>query len=323
MRNQYIESTGPRGRRLACPFLCAGAAVALSLAAAHLWAAPQTTAAATFATPEEAAKALVQAAKNNDTAAMLKLFGPDAKDIVQSGDPAADKAAREEFAQRAAAKMKIVPEPGNPDRATLVVGENDWPMPVPLVRHSGKWSFDAADGKLEVLARRIGRNEMTAIDVCRAYVEAQMQYAARDRDANGVLEYAQKIISSPGKKDGLYWGGQPDSLAPKAFADAAAALLQAQGKKAVPYHGYYFHILKAQGPDAPGGAVDYVVKGKMIGGFALVAWPDEYAVSGIKTFIVNHEGVVYEKDLGPATGTVARAMTRFNPDKGWKKVEGE
>jgi Protein of unknown function (DUF2950) len=297
--------------------------VALALvAAAQLPAAPQAST-TTFATPEEAAHALVDAAKNNDTAAMLKLFGPEGKDIVQSGDAAEDKAARLEFAQHAAEQLKIVPEPRNSNRATIVVGHHEWPVPVPLVKRNGRWSFDAATGRVEVLARRIGRNEMTAIDVSRAYVEAQMQYAAHDRDANGVLEYAQKIISSPGKKDGLYWEGESDTHVPKAFADAAAALLQAQGKKAVPYHGYYFHILKAQGPDASGGAHDYVVKGAMIGGFALVAWPDEYAVSGVKTFIVNHQGVVWEKDLGPNTGALARQMTRFNPDKTWKKVEGE
>jgi len=296
----------------------AGALIA-ALASASLWAAPQ--AAATFATPGEAAHALVDAAKSNDSAAMLKLFGPEGKDIVQSGDVAADRAARVEFAGRAAEKMVVEPEPGNPDRATLVVGENDWPFPVPLIRTNGRWAFDAAEGRLEILARRIGRNEMNAIEVCRGYVEAQMEYAARDRDADGILEYAQKIVSSPGKQDGLYWEGAPGRLAPKAFADAAAALLQAQGKKAVPYHGYYFHILKAQGPDAPGGAVSYVVKGEMIGGFALVAWPDEYAVSGVKTFIVNQQGVVYEKDLGP--GAIARQMSVFNPGKGWTKVQGE
>lgn len=299
------------GRQLACPF-----AVLALIAAAQ-------NAANTFATPEEAAQALIAAAKSNDTAAMLKLFGPEGKDIVQSGDAAADKAGREEFAQRAATKMKIETEPGNPNRATVVVGDNDWPFPVPLMRANGRWAFDAAGGRMEILARRVGRNEMNAIEVCRGYVGAQMEYAARDREATGVLQYAQKIISSPGKKDGLYWEGEPDTLAPKAFADAAAALLQAQGKKAAPYHGYFFHILKAQGPDAQGGAVDYVVKGSMIGGFALVAWPAEYAVSGVKTFIVNHQGVIYEKDLGATTATVARQMTRFNPDKTWNKVEGE
>jgi hypothetical protein len=276
----------------------------------------------TFPTAEGAAEALVTAAGQNDTAALLKLFGPAGKDIVESGDAAEDKAGRAHFAELAHTKMKIAPEPRNPDRATLIVGPEDWPFPVPLVHKNGVWYFDSAAGRVEVLARRVGRNEMTAIDVCRGYVEAQMEYAAHDREGDGVLKYAQKIVSTAGKKDGLYWEGESDSLVPKGFADAAAAMF-AEGKKPVPYHGYYFHILKAQGPNAPGGALDYVVKDKMIGGFALIAYPAEYGVSGIKTFIVSHHGVVYEKDLGSATGTLARQMPRFDPDKTWKAVEGE
>ncbi len=219
--------------------------------------------------------------------------------------------------------MRVQTESGNPDRATLIIGDNDWPFPVPLVRRNGQWSFDPAQGRMEILARRIGRNELSAMEVCRGYVEAQMEYATRDRNSSGVLEYAPKIIASPGKKDGLYWEGEPHNLVPKSFADAAAALLVSAGKKPVPYHGYYFHILKAQGPDAPGGAMDYVVKGHMIGGFALVAWPAEYRISGVKTFIVAHNAIVYAKDLGPNTAATARGMTRFNPDKTWKAVEGE
>jgi len=289
-----------------------------------LSAAPQTVSGErTFATPEEAAKALIEAAAKNDSAAMLKIFGPDGKDIVESGDPAAEKEGRAEFARRAGEKMHIDVDAGNPDRATLVVGQDEWPVPVPLIRTAGKWRFDAARGRVEILARRIGRNELSAIEVCRGYVEAQMEYAAHDRATDGMLQYAQKIISSPGKKDGLYWEGEAQNLVPKAFADAAAALLQAEGKKAVPYHGYFFHILKAQGPDAAGGAVDYVVKGKMIGGFALIAWPAEYGVSGVKTFMVNHQGVVYSKDLGAATATAARQTVRFNPDKTWKAEAAE
>jgi hypothetical protein len=277
----------------------------------------------TFSTPQAAAEALVDAAARNDTAALLQLLGPGGKDIVQSGDAADDKAARAEFAQRARAKLRVEPDRDNPNRATIVAGDQNWPFPVPLIRKNGQWHFDAPSGRVEILARRIGRNELAAIDVCRAYVEAQMEYASRDRDANGMLQYAQRIVSSPGKKDGLYFEGQPENLAPKSFADAAAVLLQGQGKKPVPYHGYFFHILKSQGPDAQGGAMDYVVKGEMIGGFALIAWPAEYSVSGVKTLIVNHQGIVYEKDLGPQTATVARQMTRFNPDKSWKPVVGE
>lgn len=275
----------------------------------------------TFATPEDAAKALIDAAAAGDTAAMLQIFGPGGKDIVESGDAAADKEGRAHFAELARQKMQVQVDQDK-DRATMIVGPDDWPMPVPIVLDKGKWHFDAAVGRVEVLARRIGRNETTAIEVCRAYVEAQIDYASRDRTAAGTLQYAQKILSSPGKKDGLYWEGAPDNLVPKAFADASAAMV-AEGKKPEPYHGYYFHILKAQGPEAQGGAMDYVVKGKMIGGFALIAYPAEYGVSGIQTLIVNHQGKVYEKDLGTATGTLARQITRFNPDKTWKVVTSE
>jgi Protein of unknown function (DUF2950) len=174
-----------------------------------------------------------------------------------------------------------------------------------------------------ILAWRIGRNEVAAIGFCRAYVEAQMQYAARDGHAHRMLEYAQEIVNSPGKKDGLFDAGQPEALLPKSFTDAAAVMLKALGKKPVPYHGYFFHILKSQGPDAPGGAMDYVAQGEMIGGFALVAWPAEYGTSGVQTVIVNHLGTVYEKDLGQQTATLAQQMMRFNPDKTWKPVRGE
>jgi hypothetical protein len=242
---------------------------------------------------------------------------------VQSGDAADDKAARAEFAERGRAKLQAVVSHDNPNRATIVAGNDNWPFPVPLIRKNGQWTFDAAQGRMEILARRVGRNELAAIDVCRGYVEAQMEYASRDRNAHGNLEYAQMIVAAPGQKHALYYEGEPESLVPKSFADAAAVLLQTQGKKAVPYHGYFFHILKAQGPDAEGGAMDYVVKGEMIGGFAMVAWPAEYGVSGVKTFIVNHHGIVYEKDLGAQTGAMARQMMRFNPDKSWKPVEGE
>jgi hypothetical protein len=293
----------------------------LILAAAPLLA--QQAGERTFATPREAAQALVEAAEKNDTAAMLKLFGPQGADIVQSGDPAEDRNSHAEFARRAHEKMEVRMEPANPNRAVIVTGDTNWPFPVPLIRSktTGQWHFDAARGRVEILARRVGRNELTAIDVCRAYVEAQMEYASRDRDANGVLEYARKIVSSPGKQDGLYWEGEAGNLVPKAFADAAAAM--AEGKKPTAYHGYYFRILTAQGPDAPGGERSYLVKGMLMGGFAMVAYPAEYGVSGIKTFLVSHHGIVYEKDLGPATGTLAPQIVRFNPDKTWEAVRGE
>ena len=271
----------------------------------------------TFATPQEAVQATIDAAEHNDTAALLQLFGPAGKDIVESGDPVEDKDLRAEFARSAHEKLQIDEDPLTPDRVTFTVGEQEWPFPVPVIRSDGKWQLDSASGRLEILARRIGRNELNAMEVCRGYAEAQLEYTAAARDGDRVLKYAQKIVSTPGKQDGLYADGVPDSLVSQAFAGAAAAN-PAPGKKPEPYHGYYFRVLKSQGPDAAGGAFDYVVNGKMIGGFALVAWPAEYGVSGIRTLLINHEGVVYEKDLGATTAIQARQMTRFNPDKSWR-----
>ena len=295
---------------------------AMVLTIAVLNAAPQSGQ-QTFATPRDAAQAIIDAADHNDTAALLKLFGGGGKDIVESGDPAEDKASRAEFARLSRQKLQVSQDPSNPDRAILSIGSLDWPFPVPLVRQSGRWYFDSAAGRIEILAHRVGENEVNAVEVCRGYVEAQMEYAARDRNGDGVLQYAQRIVSSPGKQDGLYTQGAAESLVPKAFANAALADAAQGGRKLDRYHGYYFAILKVQGPDAPAGALNYVVRGKMIGGFAMVAWPAEYGVSGVKTFIVNHRGIVYEKDLGPNTAASARQMTRFNPDKSWKPVEKE
>lgn len=302
--------------------LYASATVAgVALALASLLPAQTQPAQPTFATPEEAIHAVGDAAEHNDTATLMKLFGPGGKELVEPADDAGARENRAKFAQMVHQRMRMERDRTNPNRVTFVVGADDWPFPVPLVRtKDGRWRFDAALGKTEVLARRIGRNELNAVEVCRGYVEAQMQYAERDRDADGVLEYAQKMVSSPGKQDGLYWEAEPATLVPESFAKAAAAQ---GGRKAEPYHGYYYRILTGQGPAADGGAVNYIVKGNMIGGFALVAWPAEYGVTGVKTFIVNHRGIVYEKDLGPATAAVARQMTQFNPDHGWHPVEKE
>jgi hypothetical protein len=275
-----------------------------------------------FATAQEAAQALVDAAAHDDSGALMKIFGPRGTDIVQSGDPAEDKSARAEFTRRAHEKMDVHTEPSNPGRATIIIGNDNWPFPVPLFRgKSGQWRFDAARGRTEILARRIGRNELVAIDVARGYVEAQMEYASHDYDSDTIFEYAQKILSSAGKKDGLYSEGATNNLVPKDFAVAAGEMF-ADGKK-VPYHGYFFRILTSQGPDAQGGVHNYIVKGKMIGGFALIAYPAEYGVSGIQTFIVNHAGVVYEKDLGPTTASLARLTISFNPNKAWHAIQGE
>jgi hypothetical protein len=298
--------------------LTTGAYVALTLA---LLSAQTPTAQSTFSTPEEAIHALGDAAEHNDSAAILKLLGPDGKSLVESGDDPGTREDRANFAKMVHEKMQVERDSTNPNRVTFTVGEQEWPLPIPLVRNkAGRWYFDSAQGKMEFLARRIGRNELNAVEVSRGYVEAQLQYAQRDWDADGILEYAQKIVSTPGKQDGLYWKEAPENLVPESFAKAVEA---AAGSKLEPYHGYFYRILKAQGPAADGGAVSYVVKGEMIGGFALVAWPAEYGASGVATFIVNHRGIVYEKDLGPTTATLARAMTQYNPDKTWHPVDKE
>jgi hypothetical protein len=278
----------------------------------------------TFASPEEAVKALVDALKAGDTKALSAIFGPKGKDLVFSGDPVADKSGRERFVALYEQKQKL--EQVGADKVILTVGNEDWPFPVPVVKKQGSWRFDANEGRQELLARRIGRNELSAIQVSLAYVDAQREYALKDRDSDGVLAYAQKFGSTPGKKDGLYWevkeGEKLSPLGPLAAAAQKEGYAAGKkGAKPAPYHGYYYRILKAQGKDAPGGAYDYVVKGKMIGGFALVAYPAQYGASGIMTFIVNHDGVVYQKDLGKNTEKTTQAMKRFNPDRTWKKVE--
>jgi hypothetical protein len=296
-------------------FLAAG----LVLGATLLQAGPKDSQ-QTFATPQEAVQATIDAAERNDTAALLQLFGPGGKDIVESGDPVQDKDSRAEFARSAHEKLQIDADSLTPDRATFTVGEQEWPFPVPVIRRNGRWQLDSSSGRLEILARRIGRNELNAMEVCRGYAEAQMDYASEPHDGDAVLKYAQRISATPGKQDGLYSDGVPESLVSRAFAEAAAANQAAAGKTLEPFHGYYFRVLKSQGPDATGGAFDYVVNGRMIGGFALVAWPAEYGVSGVRTLIINHDGAVYEKDLGAGTAVEARQMTRFNPDRSWRPV---
>jgi len=292
-------------------------AVGLTVAVALLVAAPRESQ-RTFSTPQEAIQAVIDAAEHNDASALLQLFGSDGKDILESGDPVADQESRAEFARSAHEKLQIELDPTNPNRVTFAVGEQDWPFPVPVVRKVGQWRLDPISGRMEILARRVGRNELNVMEVCRGYAEAQLQYASEDRDRDGILEYARAIGSSPGKQDGLYSDDDASqALVTKAFAAAANAANPS------PYHGYYFRVLKSQGPAATGGALDYVVKGKMIGGFALVAWPAEYGVSGIQTFVINHEGILYGKDLGSNTAALARQMTRFDPDKSWRRVELE
>jgi hypothetical protein len=280
----------------------------------------------TFKSPEEAVKSLSDAVKSNDTKEMLAIFGPAGKEIISSGDEVADKAGRERFAKACEEMTKLEKETDK--KVTLIVGTNEWPFPIPIVKKGETWVFDTKAGKEEMLNRRIGRNELNTIQSCLAYVDAQREYAMKDRDSNKVREYAQKFGSTKGKKDGLYWEAKEGEEQSPLGLIAAQAVREGYtgrktGDKPVPYHGYFYRILKAQGKNAPGGAYDYVINGKMIGGFALVAYPAEYGTSGIMTFIVNHDGVVYQKDLGRDTAKIAGAMTKYDPDKTWKKVEDE
>jgi len=278
----------------------------------------------TFKSPEEGVKALAKAVKENDTKELLAIFGSSGKELVFSGDEVADKTGREHFVKAYREMNKLVNE--NDAKVILHVGNGDWPFPIPVVKKGDYWLFDTAAGKEEVLNRRVGRNELTAIQVCLAYVDAQREYALKDRNSGKLLEYAQRFISRKGMKDGLYWEAREgDPQSPLGPLIAKAAMEGYSGERPVgkrsPYHGYYYRILKAQGKHASGGEYDYVVKGKMIGGFALVAYPAEYGNSGVMTFIVNQDGVVYEKNLGEDTEKIAAAMKKFDPDKTWKKAE--
>jgi len=278
----------------------------------------------TYPSAEEAVTALVAAAKADDTKALLTILGPDAKSLITSGDPVADKTAREGFVASSEEAHKLVP--GSDDEMILQTGKDDWPLPIPLVNTDKGWRFDTAAGKDEMINRRVGKNELTTIQACLAYVDAQRDYYDLNPEGAALPPYAQLIASSKGKKDGLYWDtaeGEPASPMGPVFASARSQGYKPGEGKPEPYHGYYFRILKAQGKNAPGGAYDYVVRGKMIGGFALVAYPAEYGSSGVMTFVVSHEGAVYEKDLGPGTVKVAQAMTTFDPDETWTKVDDD
>jgi hypothetical protein len=299
--------------------LCAGL-LTLALTADAQQAAPGGQAVQrTFETAQQAADALIAAAEQGDVAALEALFGPKGRDLVTSGDAVQDKTRLQEFVTKAREKKTVTPDPKNKDRAVLSVGNDDWPLPVPIVRKGGKWAFDAAAGREEIRHRVIGGNELDAIEICRGFVEAQHEYAHTKRD--GVNQYAQRIISTPGKQDGLAWRNADGSWNGPVGENVARAIEQGYSDRGEPFHGYFFKVLKGQGPAAPLGQLDYVVKGVMIGGFALVAAPAQYGVSGIQTFMVSNDGVVYEKDLGADTLKVFKAMERFNPDKTWNPVD--
>lgn len=293
----------------------------LAVYAALLATSAQALAQEAFDTPDAAVEALVGAAKSGDTAAILKVLGPAGDDIVSSGDEVADRNTRDTFIA-AYDKQHAIEREGDGTQ-TLVLGDDDWPFPIPIAYRDGGWRFDTEAGVDEILRRRIGRNELSAIEVNRAYVQAQQDYAALDPTGLGRRAYAQRIVSRPGKKDGLYWPteeGEASSPLGELAAEAAAEGYKA-GQTPIPYHGYYYRVLTRQGAAAQGGAYDYVANGKMVGGFALVAYPAEYGNSGIMTFMVSHDGTVFQKDLGPNTATLARAITAFDPGPGWTEAE--
>jgi hypothetical protein len=275
----------------------------------------------TFDTPQQAADALVGAAGQFNETALAQIFGPDGDGIAFTGDVMQDRQRAADFAAEAREKTKISMEPKNGQRAFLLVGNEDWPFPVPIVKKGSRWFFDSNAGRQELLNRRIGSNELDAIHICDNYVEAQNEYALQKREGYDVNQYAQRIISTTGKQDGLAWQNSDGTWGGPIGENIAQAIAQGYSSKEEPYHGYFFKVLKGQGPAAPLGELDYVIKGVMIGGFALVASPAEYRVTGVKTFIVSNDGVVYEKDLGPSSLDEFKKMERFNPDKTWTPVE--
>jgi hypothetical protein len=281
--------------------------------------APAATTAKTFATPEVAVEALIAASEKSDVAALKDILGPGTDELVSSGDAVVDQSERAAFVARYREKHEFVA--GTPDHLVLQVGADEWPLPIPLVRNSEGWYFDGDAGADELVLRRIGANELRTIDVMRGYVEAQEDYAAAAHDGGTAGVYAQKLRSDPGKQNGLYWetaAGEPESPAGPLLAEAAS---EGYGSgKGLPYHGYLYRILLSQGDAANGGAVNYVVDGKLSGGYAVVAWPADYGSSGIMTFMVNQDGIVWQRDLGEDTGKVVADITQFNPDESWTPI---
>jgi hypothetical protein len=274
-----------------------------------------------FPTPERAADAIVDAAEKFDVPALLKIVGPGGEDVVLTGEYAQDRERAQEFAAQARKQKHVSVDPKTKNRAFLLVGDADWPFALPIVKRGGGWVFDVAAGRQELFDRRIGNNELDAIAICRGFVEAQFEFAIRKRNEYEVAQYAQRIVSTPGKQDGLAWQNPDGSWGGPIGEKIARAIQQGYDVKGEPYHGYFFKVLTGQGPAAPMGAMDFVVKNVMIGGFALLAAPAEYGQTGVMTFMVSHTGVVYEKDLGPATLDIFSKTDRFNPDKSWTVVE--
>ena len=296
------------------------AGLCLGVAYAFPQATPQQK---TFDAPEQAAEALIVAAEQYDIQALKEILGPDGVDLVITEDPVQSQNQSSAFAAEARKAMKVVRDARDRKVAFLHVGEEEWPLPIPMVEKRGKWRFDSKSGRQEILLRRIGRNELDAIEVCRGYVEAQHEYASERRDGSSLNQYAQRIVSTPGKQDGVAWQAPAGTWEGPVGEGIARIISEGYSDQFEPYHGYYFKILKGQGPAAPMGEMDFLVKGVMIGGFALVAAPAEYRVTGVMTFIVSHDGTVYQKDLGPKTLEQFRAMARYNPDSSWKPVGNE
>ena len=277
-----------------------------------------------FDTPKQAADALIQAAETFDVAGAKEILGPDSEDIISSEDPVMDRNRAQAFAAKAKEKASIEMDKKNSNHAILLVGNDNFPLPIPIVKQKGKWSFDTKVGREEILNRRIGANELNAIQICRGFVEAQKEYAEEKHDDSKVNQYAQHILSTPGKHDGLAWKNQDGTWGGPVGEEVAKALEEGySAKRGQPYHGYYFKVLKGQGPAAPMGEMDFVVGGAMIGGFALAAAPAEYRVTGVQTFMIGPDGVVYEKDLGPDTLKTFQSMDKYNPDKTWKVTEDD
>lgn len=319
---QPMKTSHPFFQRRACALLLA-AALTTSAFAGRTFAAGEEK----FDSPEAAVAALSSAAKARDTNAVHKIFGPEGQELI-SPDVVQASEGFNRFVQRISQKTELVK--ASDSKELLELGADGWPFPMPLVKDDGKWYFDVAAGREEILNRRIGRDELGAIAVCHAYVEAQREYAGRDRMGDGVLEYAQFIMSTPGKHDGLYWpaknpGDEISPLGPlvgQAHQEGYHRRTGLLTENQTPYHGYYFQVILRQGRHAPGGKYNYVINGHMIGGFALVAWPAEWGNTGIMTFIVNQQGKVYQKDLGPKTDKLARKITTYDPDDSWKPAEG-
>ena len=302
-------------------FLLAGAVGTFGLAG-PLFAAPEAEGKG-FDTPKLAADALIQAAETFDVPTLASILGPGSDNIISSEDAVQDKSRAVAFAAIAREKMSVEVDPKNPNSATLVVGNEDWPLPIPIVKRKAKWYFDTKAGREEILLRRIGANELDVLEICHGYVDAQLEYAAQKHDGSTVNQYAQRIISTPGKQDGLAWKNADGTWGGPVGEGVADALEQGYSDKSKPYHGYYFKILKGQGPAAPLGEMDFLVGGAMIGGFALAAAPADYQVTGVQTFIVSHTGIVYQKDLGKDTLKEFKSMERYNPDKTWKATDDE